>query len=256
MIETTSRANDDSLRIDKISDEIYILSQNVILKFNVSLSKISSGKRYHYYKDFEYRGKDYNGQLISVKRSFDYYLSFENIKAAANGSKMFIRIGLQEFLSLSNALDAVEKWFTDAKYKKLFVSDKGKLILTSPTPSHLIPNLPMGNSIEFRPTIITKGIAASDEEPGIAIEFVGFETIYIGFDKFMGLKYLINSFNMYQSAITLLNFVGRPPATEDNRILLEGVFNKKPLREVEEPKTTSINGRFPKGMTNISHLEG
>ena len=151
MIECNGRDHD---KVDKISDEIYALSPNVILKFNVSLSKISGGKRYYFHNEFEYGSPKYQeSNLITIKRSFDYYLSFESAKTSDNGSRMFVRIGIQEFLSLSDALKEVLKWYTDVKYDKLYAFDKsGKLIITSPSPSHTIPKLPMGKSIEFRPT--------------------------------------------------------------------------------------------------------
>ena len=68
------------LKYDKVSDDVYVLGNNAILKFNVSLSKTTSeGKRYHFYKEFEYkaRAREYD-TLVTVKRSFDYYLSIEN----------------------------------------------------------------------------------------------------------------------------------------------------------------------------------
>ena len=39
-------------KIDKVSDDVYAIGPNVILKFNVSLSKTSQGKRYHFHKEY------------------------------------------------------------------------------------------------------------------------------------------------------------------------------------------------------------
>ena len=255
MIECNGRDHD---KVDKISDEIYALSPNVILKFNVSLSKISGGKRYYFHNEFEYGSPKYQeSNLITIKRSFDYYLSFESAKTSDNGSRMFVRIGIQEFLSLSDALKEVLKWYTDAKYDKLYAFDKtGKLILTSPSPSYAIPKLPMGKSIEFRPTIISKGMANADDEMGIAMDFGDDGTVELTFDKFMGLYYLITSFNMYQSALLLINYIGHPDIGT-NRVVMESSSRKKPLVQTPEQETTSIKGRFPKAMkNNISQLEG
>lgn len=247
----------DHDKIDRISDEIYVLSPNVILKFNVSLSKISGGKRYYFHKEFEYGSPNYQeSNLITIKRSFDYYLSFESAKTSDSGNRMFIRIGVQEFLSLSDALKEVLKWYTDIRYDKLYALDKsGKLILTSPSPSYSIPKLPMDKSIEFRPTIISKGMANADDEVGIAMDFGNDGAVELTFDKFMGLYYLITSFNMYQSALLLINYIGHPDIGK-NKIVMENSSRKRPLTQTPEQETTSIKGRFPSGMKNISQLEG
>ena len=95
-------------KIDKVSDDVYAIGPNVILKFNVSLSKTSQGKRYHFHKEYEYPSKDIKNQnLVTIKRSFDYYLSIENMQKDSNGNKLFIRIGPQEYMlfkKISNTL--------------------------------------------------------------------------------------------------------------------------------------------------------
>ena len=43
---------------DKVSDDIFVIGPNAILKFNVSLSKIlNDGRRFHFYKEFKYPSK-------------------------------------------------------------------------------------------------------------------------------------------------------------------------------------------------------
>ena len=251
---------DDALRIDKISDDVFIIGQNLILKFNVALSKISAGKRYYYYKEFEYQNNNFNRyNLISVKRSFDYYLSFESIKADYNAKdKLFVRIGITEFPALLAAMDEVYKWFTDVKYQKLYMYDKsGKLIMTSPIPSHTIPKLPMGKSMTFQPTIICKGIANADNEIGVSIDFSDFGVVDVDIDKFIGLRCLLSNLNMYQAASTIISQLERSTSSE-NRIVMEGSYGGgRSLGAVEEIKGTGINERFPKGYkSNISQLEG
>ena len=65
---------DQFLQIDKISDDVYTIAPNLILRFTVALSKIVSGKRYHYHTEFLYQNKNMSTPLIKIKRSFDYYL--------------------------------------------------------------------------------------------------------------------------------------------------------------------------------------
>ena len=66
-------------KIDKISDDIYLIAANILLKFNVVLSNKSNGKRYHYYTEFEYdaSSQGIEGSLVSIKRSFDAFLSID-----------------------------------------------------------------------------------------------------------------------------------------------------------------------------------
>lgn len=250
---------EDYLKIDKISDDVYAIAPNAILRFNLSLSKISAGKRYHYHKEYEYPAKSINDSLVTIKRSFDYYLSFESPQKDSNGTKLFIRIGAQEYFLLKKCLSEVEAWFTDKKFSKLYVSDRGKLILTAPTPKTRIHNLPMGKYIEFSPTIIDKGIANADKEPGIRIEFGDPNwVISINLDKFMGLKYVIDYFNMYQAAITLLNYNARPPYGT-NRVIM-GNEHTMPGNDYNVMTgSTGVRDRHvtPKGSkNNISQLEG
>ena len=250
---------EDYLKIDKISDDVYAISPNAILRFSVSLSKISGGKRYHYHKEYEYPAKSIHQSLVTVKRSFDYYLSFESPQKDSTGSKLFIRIGAQEYFLLKKCMGEVESWFTDKKYANLYVSDKGKLILTTPIPNTTIHNLPMGKYIHFSPTIIDKGIANADKEPGIRIELGDPNCVVnINLDKFMGLKYIIDCFNMYQAAITLINYNMRPPYGT-NRVVMGNEHSLPGTDYNVMTGATGVQDRHvtPKGTkNNISSLEG
>ena len=246
-------------KIDKISDDVYAIAPNIILKFNVSLSKTANGKRYHFHKEYEYPTKgvqDYPS-LVTIKRSFDYFLSIENQQKDINGNKLFIRIGAQEYFALKNGLEQVISWFNDSRYKNLFVTDRGKLIMTSPIPTYRIDNLPMQKYIEFTPTIIDKGMANDDKIPGIMIEFGDSSSVVnITLDKLMGWYYIISCFNMYQAALSMVNYLERPEFGT-NRFIME------PQRVVPQDGTrygsSGIQDRFvtPSGTkNNISSLEG
>ena len=249
----------EHLKIDKISDDVYTIAPNVVLKFNVSLSKISGGKRYHYHKEYEYPSKmsPECNSLVTIKRSFDYYLSFENQQKDINGNRLFIRIGVQEYFLLKNSLETVISWFRDTKYAKLFALDRGRLILVSPVPNCKIQNLPMNKYIEFTPTIIDRGISNADKEPGIKIEFGDPSMcITINLDKLMGLYYLISCFNMYQAAITMINYVSRPDFGT-NRYVMDQQRTLPTDNDITG--VSGIRDRYvtPIGVkNNISSLEG
>ena len=253
--------NDQFLQLDKISDDVLTIAPNIVLRFNVSLSKISSGKRYHYHREYMYASKTVPEPLITIKRSFDYYLSFENTVKDDRGNKLFIRIGIAEFLLLKHGFEEVTLWFTDNKYKNLYARNGNKLILTSPIPRFRIQGLPQGKYIEFSPTILDKGMSEADKEPGVTIDFGdGFNVINISLDRFMGLHYIISCFNMYQSAITLLNYISRPPTGTNSINLSDYTINGRTLpKENIACGSNGISGRKiqPRTMPqNISALEG
>ena len=258
-ISITDGPGNEYMKVDKISDDVYALAPNIILKFNVALSKISGGKRYHYHKEYEYQNRTINEPLVTVKRSFDYYMSFESQKSDDDGNKLFIRIGAQEYFYLKKGLEEVIAWFTDKKYAKLFATSKGKLILTSPIPNFRITSLPMQKYIEFTPTIIDRGIANADKEFGIKIEFGEPSTVIeITLDKLMGLYYTISNFSMYEAAAILINYNHRPDYGT-NRYIMGGGTGRTLPPEKSMSGASGIVGRqvTPKGAkNNISTLEG
>lgn len=246
-------------KIDKVSDDVYAIGPNVILKFNVSLSKISNGKRYHFHKEYEYpsRGISEQPTLVTIKRSFDYYLSIESMQKDDKGNKVFIRIGPQEYMLFKKALEEAISWFTDSKYSKLFAQDRGRLVMVAPIPEFKIPNLPMQKYIELVPVIIDRGIANADKEPGIRIILSDPSTyVDINLDRLMGLYYIISCFNMYQAALAMVNYIQRP-AFGTGRF----VMDSQHISRHDDAKfgVSGIEGRFvtPKGdINNIHKLEG
>lgn len=198
------------LQIDKISDDVLTITSNIVLRFNVALSKIVSNKRQHFHKEFMYSSKTSPEPLVTIRRAFDYYLSFENVKNSYD--KLFIRIGIGEILLLRRGFDIAASWFTDIKYEKLYARDSsGKLFLTAPIPDYVIRGLPQGKYIILTPTVVELDESNAGKVPGITIDFGdGVNIINLTLERFMGLKYVISCFNMYQSATTLLNYISRP----------------------------------------------
>lgn len=248
-------------KIDKICDDVYTMSINVVLKFNVSLSKTSNGKRYHFHKEFEYPSKsDDVPSLVTIKRSFDYYLSIESIQKDNAGNKIFIRIGPSEFIMFRKGLETAISWFTDSKFKNLYAKNKGQLIMMPPIPSFTIPRLPMNKYIEISPTIIDRGMANEDKEPGIQM-ILGNETdiINMTLDRLMGLYYIISCFNMYQSAIELINYIDRPPFGTNRYVINQPNHTMSFSDSAPKSKTAGVEGRFvtPKHKKqSIETLEG
>lgn len=200
-------------KVDKISDEVYSLGLNFSLRMNVSLSKVSNDKRYHFHKEYEYPSKVQGvDSLVTIKRSFDYYLSIEgSINKSGNLSdKIFIRIGPTEYYAIKKGLDQAIKWFTDSKYNKLYARNKGELIMMPPIPDYTIQSLPMNRYITIAPIVIDRGMANADKIPGVRMYFNENAYTELTVDRLMGFHYTFSSFNMYQAAIEMINYLGRP----------------------------------------------
>ena len=246
------------LKYDKISDDVYMLGPNTVLKFNVSLSKITSeGKRYHFYKEFEY-GTRAQGipSLVTIKRSYDYYLSIENVqKDRLTDSKAFIRIGPYDIYKLKSQLDIVYEWFTNKKYKGLFATNRGKLILTNPVPETTLGGYPQNKFIRFIPTIVDKNEGNDRMEPGIEMDLSSYDNyVIMNVERFMGFYYTISNFNMYLAAQNLVSYIGFPSGI--NRIDMGSSSSGKIFVSDEFTGITEgINERTISSKKNISALE-
>ena len=65
----------DRSKYEKITDDIMIIANRVVLRMNVSLSYYNQeSKRYNFHREVEYYSQKANKNLINIKRNFDYYL--------------------------------------------------------------------------------------------------------------------------------------------------------------------------------------
>lgn len=198
---------------EKITDDLYWLSSSLLLKFNVILAHYDreSGRRTIFHREYKYPSEK-GGNRIAIKtirRSFDFYLSLETYSKEDN-SKIFIPIKVQDILSVRIGLQNVFDWFNDKQYEGLYVTKNGKLMMTSPSPSYIISQLPGGAYIEFKPIIIERSTGIDDKEPGIFMGLSDSFGIRLTLNRFMGFKYIIDTINMYESAQLMINYLGRP----------------------------------------------
>lgn len=244
-------------KYDKISDDVYLLGQNMMLKFNVTLSKTSSTdkKRYTFYKEFEYPSKTDGSPLITIKRSFDYYFSIENVQKPQNLEKGFIRIGMQELFKFRNQLKTAHSWLTSDKFKTLFVYSKKKLALSSPVPECTLGGYPQGKFLRFMPAIIDRSEGTTGMEPGIRFDLSDYDnTVIMNIDRFMGLYYTIMEFNMYLAAQNLVGYLGIPYGA--NRYSMSSNSNAGiHSEEFTSGITSGVTGRMIGKKKNISSLE-
>lgn len=224
---------------EKLTDDIFHIGGNLILRMNVVLSKTDKlGNRYFYHNEFMYKSNKYldTNELITLRRSFEYFLTLENIKRI-NGDRESILIRLQDIINVRMMIEKATKWFTDKEFEDLYAYDNNNrvVLLGKPTPV-VIQGLAGGKHIRLEPTVIDY-----DNNSTIGIRlYLNSEENYsdITVDKLMGLHYTLSCINMYQSAQLLLNYNGRPD-------IGECVVRFNDVEDIEEPvcKTEGVTSR-------------
>lgn len=204
---------------EKITDDVMVVGTGIVLKFTVGLSVYSdTGRRSSYHKEFGYKSSKAREKLVTVKRSFDYYLSFESLRGLdeLNGDKLFIRIGLTEIGLLAEAFRKALLWFTDPKYQNLFVKKDGKIIM--PVNKQIDPitiyGLPQAKWLKFEPGVFTT-LLTDEMYAGVRL-YLGSDKVFchMPVGKLMGLVNFFSTFNMYNAAQNMLNYIQRPPFGE------------------------------------------
>lgn len=185
---------------DTISDKLYFLGNSIYLNFVVKLSKKDKeGNRKHYHSEYEYNSSYLNTRHgYTIKRDFDYYFTIEN-----HSLGIYIQIRMENMLRLQTVLKHVASILME---EKIWAIKNAKLILKGTIEPIQIP-LPMDKWISFEPTVIqydngqfAKGVRITYSQVDLFSD--------INIDQYMGLTYLLSTFNMYQSAISLINYLG------------------------------------------------
>ena len=232
---------------EKISDDLYFLGKYVVLRFNVGLAYYKDGKRNFFHREYEYEKEREN--VVSIKRTYDYYLSLENINPAR---KEFIMITPKEFPRFREAIHTAADWFRDKKYSKLFVSSKGKLVVTSPIPVCEINSFPQGKYIKIEPVVITVGAANADNIPGVCITLSDPNNyIYLNVDTLIGLEYTVDCVNMIQMAQSMLASL---PSEPINRTSI-GITTTRTSFEEQRAKIIDQKNNID-NPTNKSNIQG
>ena len=186
---------------DKLVDNLLWFSPEISLRFNVQLSvKNKDGNRQSFHQEYSYQSKFFDTSLSrQIRRNIDCYLSID-VKNDFNNS---VSIRYQNMVMLKLKLQNVVQWFT-----KLFKIQDGQLCIIGKYKNEQI-SLDFGKCIEFEPIVITYDDGKYNE--GIRM-YVNSKNIWVDMDisKFMAFYYLIDTFDMYQNAIILINYLQRP----------------------------------------------
>ena len=193
---------------EKITDDLLWLSKNWMLKFVVQLNRTTNrfGKvNYHkevgYYKDNKY--------CVNINRSFDYYLLFESSKDS-RGEKESIMIRNTDIYLFKYKLQLVYDWFTAEKHQGLFAKKDGKIIMTSRVEPIKMVNLPLNKYIDFD-TSIYQSANGKDQLIGVRMYMNNDnKSFFMEINRFLGFKYFIDTFNMHECALLMINYLQRP----------------------------------------------
>jgi len=199
---------------EKISDDVYYIGNNAVLKFNVSLAhKAEDGTRYPYHKEYEYSSSKYSNidyNLVTMKRNFDYFISIENAKKTDSNDKEYIMIRIEDMYYVLNQLKMAYRWFTDKEFINLYkYDDKKKMIIFNRPDSICISNLAMDKYIKLDPIVLEYSNGVQQGGIRMTLSNEG-NYVDIGIPKFEGLLYTLSTFNMYECAQNVINYLQRP----------------------------------------------
>lgn len=231
---------------DKLSDDVYYLGSKLYLRMNVSLSdKVDPDIRYHFHKEYKYFDPHApNKYFVSIKRKFSYFLSLDRIDIPQGG----IMIRPQDMIVLKNKLEEISKWFSG---NNIFGVKNKKLIIKNHKEPIIVDGLANQKYIQFDPIVVVWE-NTNEQTPGVRIT-LGDPSVFadISVDKFFGFLYTISTFNMYQSAQLLLNYLGRPEFGYNMREL----ENYDRLPEDEDVPIKAVDGRQVKNIKNLSFFQ-
>lgn len=191
---------------DKISDICMWLSKDYILKFNVTLNKRTSNNTINYYKEYGYNVND--EFRVNIFRDFNYYLSIEAIKKLSNGRKHMVHIGINDIYFVQYKLKEAVSWFTTEAYKSLFIKNNNQIKISMKI-DPIIIKLHYDEYLEIEPAIITYN--NGDQVIGVRIYVSSdYNSFFMDINTLLSFNHFISTFNMYQSAQLMLNYLGRP----------------------------------------------
>lgn len=243
------------IKIEKISDDIFHMGRNLMIRICSNLAKSVNGNRYFFYKEYEYEIGDVS--KVSIKRGFDYYLSIEEVTKPKDGrNKIFIRIGPSEFYGFIDLIQEAMKWFTSVKYKQLYAKKGGELVFgTSTIPSKTLSGLPLNMSITFAPHIIDNG---KEFKPAVKIIIdngIDIADFYMSVDNLFGIYGALVNYNMFISAQIMVSSLGIQLGTNRINMNHESKSNQLPTSlESVKQDTGGINGRVIGG-DKLENLE-
>lgn len=191
---------------ESVIDTIYSAG-NVSLKLHCRLmTSNKNNNRQSIYKEFTYCSSKYNQpeQVTNIYRTISCYLSIGNIRSIDGVVKETIPILMQDIYYVRAQFDIIYKILLSA----FQTNSNGKLELAK-VYDPVILSL-SGKKIEFIPVVINNE-NHNYQDRGVRIILDNYDNYSdISIDQFMAFKYNIDCINMYQSALSILSYMGKP----------------------------------------------
>ena len=199
----------NGMEFDSIVDDVLHLGSGLYLRMCVKLSKKNKdGNRDYFHKEYRYKSK-YIDQEYSrtIKRSFDYYLLLEKKKYNDGDVDCYIQIRPMNMIVLKSILTKCGAWLYN---NEIFRLRDGKMSLAKKVDMVKVYGFSLDKWLGIEPTIVyyentntyDKGIRLYLSSESKFIDITG--------NNFMALCYTIGNFDLYGTAINLLNYLGRP----------------------------------------------
>lgn len=222
------------INYEGLTDIVYPLSNTIKLNFTVKLAvpDKDGNRSFTAHKEFEFSGSKYNNRprVISLKREFDYYLYFSDYLE----KELFIQIRLENMIMVQAVVQTLVNYFLDGSNWG-YTKDKKLVIKKKINP--MTVDLPSDKWISFEPIVVIKDNLTEDK--GIRL-YLSSDDKYVDLtqNKFMGLAYTLISMNMYESAITMLNYFDEKKCGS-NFV----TFNPQPqIHEIKEEERNEAEG--------------
>lgn len=192
---------------EKVSDDIYWMG-NVVLRFNVVLAKPNNGGyRKPFHQEYKYQSKKYKDKenLATIRRTYDYFLSIENTSNYTYSEKEYIVIGVQDFLFFKNKINQAAAWLSNSDIYRYKDNNIVKVGNVDPI---IINFLSFNKTISLEPIVMKSeaGLNCAGIRMTIGSNRENFTDLSV--DKYMGLLYIIDTFNMQIAAMTVLSYLG------------------------------------------------
>ena len=213
---------------EKVSDDIYWMG-NIILRFNVVLgSPNNNGYRKPFHQEYMYQSKKYKDQenLVTVRRHYDYFLSIENTSNYTYTEKEYIIIGVQDFIFFRSKINQAASWLSDSN---IYRYKDNNIVKVGDVEPIVINFISFNKTISLEPIVMRSDIGLNCAGIRMTIGKNRENFTDLSVDKYMGLLYIVDSFNMQMAAMTVLSYMGVSGGNVSSNVITTGTdsYNNK-----------------------------
>lgn len=188
----------------KITNDLLWLDNKFRLRFIVEM----------YYKDRDKNSKYYVSEFNPDSKSsyiymdLKYHLNIESVvKDEFSGNKVEFRISNSNMYQFIIALESASQWLTNSQYANLFAKMSNGYIKCMMDVQPIIISDIFKHKLSLQPGVYNDD---SRNDSGIIMYIDDSDSIFINSSLFMNFKYFIDHFNMYQSALQIVTWLGKP----------------------------------------------